>query len=394
MKEAIRLSRCLEVIETYSRSEPLATHLKKYFARHKEMGSTDRRITRELVYNFYRLGAALKNEKTETRLAVANFIFNDMQEDTLKFLVSAYTHWTEKDLESTAHAKFNKAVEKYASLRVDDLFPFANHLSATVDPGAWMQSFFIKPLVWVRARKNALQKVLKEFETMHLVYIPAPESELAFGFEAAVKITETASYKKGLLEIQDLSSQLTGKYFTVAEAHETWWDCCAGAGGKSLLLLDHHPHISLTVSDIREPVLLNLQERFHRAGLKPVKSTVIDLTDHVYDEQQFSSIILDVPCSGSGTWNRTPEMISGFSENQLADYTAVQKTILSNIIPSLEPGGKIIYITCSVFKEENEEIVDDVVKNKKLICEQMHIIPGYLNRSDTMFAAVLKRPPN
>ena len=192
-------------------------------------------------------------------------------------------------------------------------------------------------------------------------------------------------------EVQDLSSQQTVSYFQ-PNRYEHWWDACAASGGKSLLLFSQEPLIKLVVSDIRESVLNNLDERFIGAGLRTYQKKVLDLTqnaDPILHDFQFDGIILDAPCSGSGTWGRTPEMISQFDEYKIAGFHNLQKTIATNVIKYLKPGKPLIYITCSVFREENENVVACLVNDLGLQLESSAVLKGYENKADTMFVARL-----
>jgi 16S rRNA (cytosine967-C5)-methyltransferase len=195
-------------------------------------------------------------------------------------------------------------------------------------------------------------------------------------------------------EVQDLSSQQTLTYFK-PNRYEHWWDACAASGGKSLLLFSEQPDIKLVVSDIRESVLDNLDERFINAGLRTYQKKVLDLTqnaDQVLHHYEFDGIILDAPCSGSGTWGRTPEMISQFADYKIQGFQNLQKTIASNVLKYLKPGKALIYITCSVFKEENEEVVNYLITEHGLIQDGMEVLKGYENKADTMFVARLMKP--
>jgi 16S rRNA (cytosine967-C5)-methyltransferase len=120
---------------------------------------------------------------------------------------------------------------------------------------------------------------------------------------------------------------------------------------------------------------------------------VLDLTDPSLKlpRTQFSGIILDAPCSGSGTWGRTPESSTFFKAAQIGEYAALQKKIAGNVAPFLAPGGTLIYITCSVFKEENEDAVAFLEKECGLTIEENGIISGYERNADTMFVAVAKK---
>jgi 16S rRNA (cytosine967-C5)-methyltransferase len=101
--------------------------------------------------------------------------------------------------------------------------------------------------------------------------------------------------------------------------------------------------------------------------------------------------VADVPCSGSGTWARTPEQISQFDERSIEDYSILQRKILSNLIPQLAPNGYLLYLTCSVFAQENEEKVNYLMQKHSLISVEKRMIKGYLHRADSMFAALFQR---
>ncbi|RYE27820.1 MAG: RsmB/NOP family class I SAM-dependent RNA methyltransferase, partial [Sphingobacteriaceae bacterium] len=172
----------------------------------------------------------------------------------------------------------------------------------------------------------------------------------------------------------------------------SWWDACAASGGKTLLLHEQEPDLKLVVSDIRESVLDNLDERLQLASIRKYQKKVLDLTqnvDSVLHDYAFDGIILDAPCTGSGTWGRTPEMISQFSVSRIAFFQSLQKKISLNVIKYLKPGKPLIYITCSAFREENEDVVNYLVKEAGLILESSEVLKGYERKSDTMFVARL-----
>ncbi len=391
MKEAIRLSRCLDIIRSYSRQEPLSIHLKRYFAKHKQMGSNDRRISRDLVYPFYRLGKACSSEDMEIRIALAAFIFREQADEMNRFLFPRYLKTNPPSGPTTPLQRFGIVQQLFPALARTDLFPFTGHLSAGLNRDDFLNALFERPLVWIRMKKKAKDEVMRDLNASGLSPVSTPLSDLALGFEPESHLTALVSYRKGLFEIQDLSSQLSAAYAEVQHETESWWDCCAGSGGKSLLMLDHHPSVTLTVSDIRQSVLDNLSGRFLKSGHRQVEYRVLDLTRSLVAPQKFDGILLDVPCSGSGTWNRTPEMLTNFDESGIAGYAIRQKKILENIRSCLNPGGKIIYITCSVFREENEEVISFAKDELGFGCSQQAILPGFSYRGDTLFAAKLEK---
>ena len=107
-------------------------------------------------------------------------------------------------------------------------------------------------------------------------------------------------------------------------------------------------------------------------------------------DEKFSVILCDVPCSGSGTWGRTPEQYYSFEENQIEAFVKKQKNIVINTIAHLAKDGWFIYITCSVFKAENEDMVDFIQENFSCQLLEMKYLKGYENKADTMFVAYFK----
>jgi 16S rRNA (cytosine967-C5)-methyltransferase len=166
------------------------------------------------------------------------------------------------------------------------------------------------------------------------------------------------------------------------------WDCCAASGGKTILLHDHFPSAKLTATDIRENILINLRNRLKRAGIRSYQAFVADLVGKSFLSQKFDVIICDAPCSGSGTWGRTPEQLHFFTREKIDHYAGLQKKIALNASRSLKPGGYFLYITCSVFYLENEDVVAYLQQNSglKLVVQQYHT--GYDKKGDTLFTAL------
>jgi 16S rRNA (cytosine967-C5)-methyltransferase len=152
--------------------------------------------------------------------------------------------------------------------------------------------------------------------------------------------------------------------------------------------------MDITVSDIRESILTNLKKRFAEAGIKKYKSFIADLAylPFTIHHSIFDLIICDAPCTGSGTWSRTPEQLYFFKKEKINEYALQQKKIVSHIISHLKPGGHLLYITCSVFRNENEEVVEFAKNKFHLEFIKMELLKGYDKKADTMFAALLRKP--
>jgi 16S rRNA (cytosine967-C5)-methyltransferase len=389
MRAEQQLRSFLKVLESYPGDRPITKFLPEFFKKNKQMGSTDRRMASRLLYNYFRLGKAIVNKTKEERLFLAEFLCNSIDNPFLEHF--------RPDLNAKILLPLDEKIafaEEHEGLVLEEVFPFLKHLSEGVDKAQFLSSFFIQPDLFIRVNPKFLAMVLKTMENSSIDFKQIGDYTISMpnGTNLNNLFPDTSFIIKPY-EVQDLSSQHTLNYFK-PNRYEHWWDACAASGGKSLLLFSEQPDIKLVVSDIRESVLDNLDERFNAAGLKTYQKKIIDLTKNADPElhhYEFDGIILDAPCSGSGTWGRTPEMISQFEEFKIQGFQNLQKTIASNVLKYLKPGKPLIYITCSVFREENEEVVRSLQSDHSMKLESLELIKGYNKKADTMFIARLIR---
>ncbi len=389
MRSEQQLRSFLRVLESYPEDRPLGKFLPEFFRKNKQMGSNDRRSASRLLYNYYRLGKAVADKPVEERLLIAEFLCTSVDNP---FLQNFRADLNEKIYLSLDEKISYLAVE--SGFKLDDVFPFG-HLSEGINQSAFFKSFFLQPDLYIRIHPGKEDIVITAITETVIPFRQIDKYTLALPNGTNLsKIFSDDTFQTKPYEIQDLSSQQTLKYFK-PNRYEYWWDACAASGGKSLLLFSEQPDIKLVVSDIRESVLDNLDERFINAGLRTYQKKLLDLTqnpDQVLHDYKFDGIILDAPCSGSGTWGRTPEMISQFLDHKVHGFQNLQKTIASNVVKYLKPGKPLIYITCSVFKEENEDVVKYLISEYGLQLDAQEIFKGYENKADTMFAARLIKP--
>lgn len=384
MKAFHQLATVENILKQYAFEQPLHRFLAQFYRQNKQMGSKDRRVASRLVFNFFRLGKALKNENLETRLVVADFLSSTGSNSFINHYKPEFNAFTNLSLAE----KLEVVKKEFPQFNVFDVFPFNKNLSTSVDKETFSQSFFIQPDLYIRIRRGKEKQIISALEKAAITFKRLNNQTLTLpnGTKLDPLIPE-----KGIYEVQDVSSQKVGEIFK-PQKWDKWWDCCAASGGKSLLLHDEEPTVKLLVSDNRESILENLRERFNLAGIKNYQRKVLDLTqnqDLILHDYEFDGIILDAPCSGSGTWGRTPEMISMHNDARLKFYTELQRTIAKNVVKYLKEGKPLIYITCSVFKEENEEQVSWLAKTFDLKVESQELIMGYQHKADTLFVARL-----
>ena len=384
MKAFHQFSTFQKIISEYKNDEPLSRFLGVFYRQNKQMGSRDRRNASRLVYNYYRLGNALNDIDLVEKLAVAEFLTNNNPNSFLEYYQPEWNNLIANSL--SEKLDFIKTI--YPSFNLDDVFPFHQHFSEGIDEQAFLKSFFTQPDLFIRVKASEEQKITKLLAAADIKFEAKGNQTIALpnGTKLEQIITESGSY-----EIQDWSSQKVGAFFE-PNKWEKWWDCCAASGGKSLLLHDQQTDLKLLVTDNRESILENLQQRFALAGIRNYQKKVMDLTqsqDLFLHDYEFDGIIFDAPCSGSGTWGRTPEMIAQFATHKIKFYADLQRKIATHVVKYLKSDKPLIYITCSVFKEENEEQVQWLCHTFNLKVERQELIKGYQAKADTMFVARL-----
>ena len=365
--------------------QPFSSFLKKYFAQHKKHGSNDRKQISHLCYCFFRLGKLSPDLSVEEKILAGLFLCSNKPNNILSELKPEWNAQVEQSAKE-------KLLTLDHSLRIDEIFPWRKELSNGIEYGQFCESFFIQPDLFLRLRPGS-ESIVKEkllasgisFSQMNSACLRLPNNSKVENFIALDKEAV----------VQDYSSQQIKEYLKIAgenlRSPMSVWDCCAASGGKSLLLYDTNQKISLTVSDIRESILANLKKRFENAGIKKYKEFIAELAKPFSSQKLFDLIVCDAPCTGSGTWSRTPEQLYFFNEKKIEEYSSLQKKIVSNITPSLKQNGHLLYVTCSVFKSENEEVVNYVRNELDLELAKMETLIGYDKKADTMFAALFKK---
>jgi 16S rRNA (cytosine967-C5)-methyltransferase len=167
--------------------------------------------------------------------------------------------------------------------------------------------------------------------------------------------------RQGWVAIQDEASQAVA-HLLHAQPGDRVLDLCAAPGGKTLLLARAvGPEGHVTAADLHEHRVRAMKERFEHAGVRNVQEVVLEGTDPLPFESAFDRILVDVPCSGTGTLARHPEIKWKLRVEDLADLHRRQVRLLRNALPHLTAGGRLVYSTCSLEPEENESVVDEVL---------------------------------
>jgi 16S rRNA (cytosine967-C5)-methyltransferase len=384
MRSYSYINSALQVLREYDGAVPFAAWLKSYFAHHKKFGSKDRKNVAHLCYCNFRLGNALKELPADERMLVAVFLGSDGEQFVLGELRPEWNANVSRPLQE-------KIDMLGFPIDANGLFPFLNFVSASVDRNAFALSHLVQPLVYLRVRPGHLDTVRQKLSGAGISFEQVEPHCLAL--HAASKADQVLNLDAEAV-VQDVNSQRVISLLEGVLPENTsfeCWDCCAASGGKSILLHDRYPRVSLSVSDVRESILLNLSSRFRRAGIEDYRSFVADLYQGaLFKDKTFDLVLCDAPCSGSGTWGRTPEQLTFFAADKIEQYRALQEKISVHSSRQVRSGGYFLYITCSVFARENEDMTDYIQKHTALkLCVQKYF-EGYREQADTLFAALFR----
>jgi 16S rRNA (cytosine967-C5)-methyltransferase len=348
-----QLAIAAQLIDNYKGDMPFATYFTAQCKLHPNWGSRDRKIYRQACYAFFRLGFAAKQGTTQNNILLA----------------------------------LQGAEEIIGQIDTRSVFPDNKLVSPMIVFEDWVKGLMTQKPVYLSLVKGKEDKVKSMLEERGIPYDTLNENCLRIGPNANCNdITDM-----GLAWIMDISSQEAAGKVRINAGDEVW-DCCSGAGGKALFLTNKYGNdIKLTCSDSRFTILNNLKERFYKCGLAMPHTELCDLTSPFQLSKKFDHVIADVPCSGSGTWGRTPENITRTDHAKVLFYSKLQRAIIENAGKNLARGGRLHYITCSVFSEENELNTSYFVNKAGMKPIRMEYINICGKESDWLFYSELEK---
>lgn len=176
-------------------------------------------------------------------------------------------------------------------------------------------------------------------------------------------VHDIPGFSAGVVSVQDEASQYVAGLLQL-QSGETVLDACSAPGGKTGHMLELRPDICLTACDISDVRLEKVRENLQRLGLgNDVVYHVCDVAQHEWDREVFDKILLDAPCSGTGVIRRHPDIKLLRRESDLRAFSAQQQRLLQAVWPALKKGGKLLYTTCSIMPEENENVIKEFLKD-------------------------------
>lgn len=343
------------------RSDPaLPARLEALLRGNRKFGSRDRRLYRELFYTTVRHWPWVEpwfDAAPDFADAAIAWLAAPMPA-TRAYRAPVVAAWG--DCPDTARGRA-AILQEWASRRFGRLQPLPGLLPnwaraecpAAMEPAQYEALNRRAPL-WIRlqsAEPAQCGAILAELADGGWRCEPDPEIPAAVRVQGDGDLTAAPPFRAGRLEIQDVGSQLVLHLAGVAPGR--WLDACAGAGGKTLHLAALlGPDATVDAHDVRASALDELLRRAARAGWSHRIRRVAEPGLGAYD-----GVLVDAPCSGSGTWRRSPHLKWTTAPESIAASAELQVSLLAQFAAHVRPGGRLVYATCSLCTRENEEVV-------------------------------------
>ena len=223
----------------------------------------------------------------------------------------------------------------------------------TID-GAWLRALQQEPRLWLRARPDTAAVLAAE-----LGDCSAPLPRLlpdALVYTGEADLFRHATFQAGRFELQDVTSQAVGA-LCAPRPGESWWDACAGEGGKALDLADRMQNRGVIwATDRADWRLQRLRLRAARAERFNLRWALWDGGGKPPTTLKFDGVLVDAPCSGLGTWQRNPHARWTTTPDDVAELAVLQTQLLHHAAAAVKPGGRLFYAVCTLTREETTEV--------------------------------------
>ncbi len=224
--------------------------------------------------------------------------------------------------------------------------------------GAMVREFQHEPRLWLRARPGQGQVLAAKLKDA-VLHESVPD---ALWYQGRQDLFRTSPFHEGKFEVQDLSSQVVG-HICAPTPGSTWWDVCAGEGGKTLHLCDLMQNKgTVWASDPAEWRLTNLKRRAARAKLFNYRLAPWAHKDHLPTKTKFDGVLVDAPCSGTGTWGRNPQARWTTTLQDVQELAEIQLSILNKVAGSVKSGGNLVYAVCTLARPETLGVAEAFTK--------------------------------
>ncbi len=371
MKNLFREKHLLKIfLEHEASSIPIDITLKKYFKNNHSLGSKDRKEIQNKVYTYIR-----------HKLLIEYLLKDDLSwERKLSFLdnFDPSNYESDENIPINIRLSFpeyilNLLENDYGKEKAYEICKTLNSQAPTT----------IRANLLKTDTHTLFEKLKKHYDVKKCSH-----TKNGIIFNKRINFNIISEYKEGHFEVQDEASQLIAELIKAKPNHNIL-DYCAGAGGKSLAIASNtQDKANIYLHDIRPDMLNQAKKRLLKAGVKNFKNIY---KDDLLLENSLDWIIIDVPCSGSGTWRRNADSKWNLSETTLNNLIQKQRNIFKTAIKYLKKDGKILYSTCSIFSEENEKQIEYFIKAHKMkaLFPSFKSLPKN-NEMDGFFGSILE----
>jgi 16S rRNA (cytosine967-C5)-methyltransferase len=440
MNPSARIASVIEIFELLhhtwqtKRHAPVDRLMASYYKSRRYMGSKDRAFVSEMAYGILRHGGALEwhimqlgYSITPRSITIAALVFFYNQDEKA---ISPLFNGSDKYGPGELTQKDSKLIHM---LNERDFENETMPVTARHNFPDWMH----QPLLDVfgddfDAELTALNKeapidlrvntltcpsrsdLIFALDQAGYTAMPTPHSPLGVRLTKRIAAFGTQAFKDGWFEMQDEGSQIAALLIE-AKAGQKVIDFCAGAGGKTLAIAASMQNKGRILAlDVHEGRLKELKKRLKRAKIDNVTTKAIA---HETDKQlkrhhqTADWVLVDAPCSGSGTWRRNPDLKWRMTPDDIDELQLLQRRILAAASKLVKPGGKMVYVTCSLFADENEAQLTQflmdypefrLVRPAKLwdsLCKELPDdakstvirLSPYQHQTDGFFAAIMQR---
>lgn len=355
MTPAGQLASIIELVEKIQLhpQKPADSVMQSYFRNRRYIGSSDRRAIGDKVYGVLRHYLGLKNALTVTSERLLVFAYYLLvQKISLSELEQLVGHGYGPAPLSENELLFLSELKTYNPFAMPKWLEEAINNPQLIESLHEQAPFDIR----VNSLKNTRDAVLKEITTEGFDATETPLSPVGIRLGKRQPLNTHNLWKDGTLEVQDEASQIVGLLCDAKPSMQIL-DYCAGAGGKSLSMAASMQNKgNLTLCDIHPHRLQRAKERLRRAGVTTYQLKDINQDNSWFKRQQnrFDRVLVDAPCTGTGTLRRNPDLKNRLERSDLEELSALQRKILEQAQKFVKPNGRLIYATCSILPAENE----------------------------------------
>ncbi len=393
-----QLEICTELIrnfhqQVFNHNLILDKELQKVLRSNRQWGSKDRRLYSNTVFSFFRWYGALvkkfgpiKNWESQTWID-ATLLSSELGDESV----------ADKDAQTILDITIDPVV---------DLLPeaIANTFYDKMKLEIFAQAQQIRPPAWIRVKdRKTVTEVLAELRKENIDCHVHPKLKTAISITGKFNINGLSSFRKGKCTIQDFASQCIGEVAKPTSG-ERWLDVCAGSGGKTLQLAQlMSGEGQIVATDLRSEILNELNRRTKQYR-DIITTKAHNYISEPFELGNFDGVLVDAPCTNSGTWRRNPALRWQFSEKSVRKVTEKQLKILTSAAQSVKSGGVLIYSTCSATYAENFGVVKEFLAQNKGFelesfpnpvtgknCKGGLVLRHDLADNDTMFVARLRK---